>query len=74
MRILAARLHLDEEERRQVEGWLNEPPKNNAFDPALVPLEHRRLFLDEARKVVATDGEIHPDEAAMLKLLEDLAR
>jgi uncharacterized tellurite resistance protein B-like protein len=69
---LALRLGLSDQEMRQVERWLEKPPPPEEVDPALVPREHRRLFLDAVRDLVTADGVVDGPEAASLRLLEEL--
>jgi len=71
---LVARLHLDPEEARAVEGWLRVPPPPDQVDPTTVPHEHRRVFLEVVREMVDSDGEISPEERENLALLEQLTR
>lgn len=71
---LVARLKLDPEEKKQVEEWLAVPPEVDRIDPNEIPRAHRKLFLDTARALIASDGEVHPDEEETLKLLEQLTR
>ncbi|MFW6049573.1 MAG: TerB family tellurite resistance protein [Myxococcota bacterium] len=67
-------LELDPEERAQVEQWLQTPPRPEEVDPAEIPRSHRELFLRSARAMIASDGEVDPNEAENLELLEDLLR
>ena len=66
------RLGLDEDETRQVEGWLELPPRPEAVDPTQIPSEHRRLFVEAIEGVIASDGEIAPEERDNLDLLRTL--
>ena len=74
VRRLVERLHLDERERAQVSRWLDVPPRPEDVDPQDVPPEHRRLFLEAARQLVAQDGVISDIEAENFELLEQLLR
>jgi len=74
VRHLVARLHLDPEEKREVEQWLKRPPKPEEVDPNRIPRAHRELFLEAARQMIAADGEIDPAERENLELLEQLLR
>lgn len=67
-------LRLDPEEIGLVEGWLEVPPPPEEVDPARVPPERRKLFLEAAREVVEADGAAGPGERESLKLLERLLR
>jgi uncharacterized tellurite resistance protein B-like protein len=71
---LVKQLKLDDDEKRQVEGWLQLPPRPEEVDPARVPRAHRALFLDAVRAVVAADGTIAPEEDENLELFEALLR
>ena len=69
---LVDRLGLDETERLQVRAWLEVPPRPEAIDPTLIPIEHRQLFLRSIEGVIAADGEIAPEEQENLELLHQL--
>lgn len=71
---LVDKLGLDEAERKQVAAWLRVPPAPEDVDPAKVPREHRKLFLDAAREMIGADGEIAPDERENLELFEALLK
>ena len=71
---LVKQLKLDDEEKLQVEGWLQLPPRPEEVDPAQVPRAHRALFLDAVRAVIAADGKIAPEEDETLELFEALLR
>jgi len=65
--------HLElEDDRKQVEGWLKHPPAPEEVDPTDIPAEHRELFLDAVRRLVAADDRIDPKEAETLALFEQL--
>jgi uncharacterized tellurite resistance protein B-like protein len=61
-----------EADRKQIEGWLRHPPRPEEVDPTDVPREHRELFLDAVRRLVAADERIDPKEAETLALFEQL--
>ena len=63
---LMGRLELGEEERRQVEHWLVEPPSADSVDPALVPPEHRMRFVRAVESVIAVDGDVTEVEKQQL--------
>jgi hypothetical protein len=67
-------LRLDPAEKKQVEGWLESPPRPEEVDPTTVPLAHRRLFLDAVHAMVVADGMVTPEEADNLLLFEQLLR
>ena len=71
---LARRLDLDEDERRQVEGWLAKPPTPESVDPTLVPRKHRMRFIRAIESVIAIDGEISSLEREQLLLFAQLLR
>jgi hypothetical protein len=71
---LMTRLDLDDDERQQVERWLKVPPPPEEVDPSQVPREHRKLFLDTVRQLVASDRVLDPEERENLALFEQLLR
>ena len=74
IRKMVKTLSLDDAEAKEVEQYLKVPPRPEEVDPADVPTEHRKLFLDTARAVVLADGEVDPEERINLELLEELLR
>lgn len=66
------RLDLDDGDREQVAEWLQVPPRPDDVDPADIPREHRRLFLDAARAMILSDGNVEDIEAENLIILEQL--
>lgn len=72
VRKMVKALHLDEDEQAKVKGWLEVPPRPEEVDPAQIPREHRKLFLDAAREMIAVDGEIDPEEKETFSLFEQL--
>ena len=71
---LVERLELDEAEAAEVAKWLEVPPTADELDPAEIPTEHRQLFLDAARAMIMSDGEIDDVEAENLVILDQLLR
>jgi len=69
---LVKKLHLDADEAKQVERWLELPPRVEEVDPAMVPHAHRSIFLNAAREVIAADGTISEEERENFALLEQL--
>ncbi|MFO0686499.1 MAG: TerB family tellurite resistance protein [Sandaracinus sp.] len=69
---LVQRLGLDADEAKQVERWLELPPRAEEVDPAQVPHAHRSIFLNAAREIIAADGTISDEERENLALLEQL--
>lgn len=72
VRRMVTRLGLDASEAAQVDAWLQVPPRIDDVDPADIPLEHRKLFLDTIRELVLADGSVDEQEQASMSLLEDL--
>ncbi|MEM9691935.1 MAG: TerB family tellurite resistance protein [Myxococcota bacterium] len=71
---LMHRLDLDEDDKKQVREWMTLPPKPEEVDPAQVPAEHREIFLEAIRGVIAADKVVDPEERENLKLFEQLLR
>ena len=67
-------LDLDDDEREEVAQWLEVPPRADDLDPEDIPREHRQLFLDAARAMILSDGEIEDVEAENLVILDQLLR
>lgn len=68
------RLDLDETDQKQVQAWLQVPPPPEEVDPSQVPAEHRKLFLETVRGLVAADKVVDPEERENLALFEQLLR
>jgi hypothetical protein len=71
---LVDRLGLSEGERKEVAKWLEVPPRADDLDPADIPREHRQLFLDAARAMILSDGNVDDVEAENLVILDQLLR
>ncbi|MBW2453938.1 MAG: TerB family tellurite resistance protein [Deltaproteobacteria bacterium] len=71
---MMGKLELDDTERLQVAGWLEVPPPPEEVDPSAIPAEHRQLFLETMRAVIAADKVLDPDERENLALFEQLLR
>ena len=69
---MVRQLDLTPEEAGKVEEWLKVPPKPEDIDPNKVPHRHRELFLEAARQMISSDGEIAPEEAENYELLQQL--
>ena len=69
---LTQRLGLSDAEIRQVQAWLETPPPAEEVDPALVPPQHRRLFLEAIEQAVTSDGAVTPPESESLALFRQL--
>jgi len=67
-------LRLDAEERKQVDKWLEAPPRPEEIDPTTVPHAHRQLFVDAAKAIVVADGVVTRDEVEELKLFVALLK
>ncbi len=68
------RLELDEEDTAEVAQWLQVPPPADDLDPEDIPREHRKLFLDAAKAMVLSDGNVEDVEAENLLILDALLR
>jgi uncharacterized tellurite resistance protein B-like protein len=68
---LMRRFKLEEAERAQVDQWLQVAPAPSEVDPALVPREHRRAFIEATRAVIYADGRIDDDERTQFERLRE---
>ena len=59
-------------EIRQVKQWLAERPADEDVDPSTIPQEHREMFLEACRGVMAADGTVTDEEKAELEKMEKL--
>ena len=59
---LVERLELNEDDRDRVEAWLNLAPSPGDINPADVPVEHRRTFVEALRAVMYADSEVDDEE------------
>ena len=66
------RLEFDSDEREQVRRWLERPPPADAIDPTSIPRAHQEAFVEAIEGVIASDGEIAPEERESLALLREL--
>ena len=71
---MVIRLELDDEEQDQVAQWLEVPPRADDLDPGDIPKEHRQLFLDAAKAMIMSDGNVEDVEAENLIILDQLLR
>ena len=71
---LVKQLDLDADEKAEVEAMLQRPPRPEDVDPATVPLEHREIFLDAVYAVIASDGNIAPEEHESYELFQALLK
>ena len=60
------------DEERLVQEWLRSPPAD--VDPAQVPAQHRRLFVEAAREAIEANGRVSEPERETLELLDQLLR
>jgi len=72
VRKMMKELHLEPDEIKLVDGWLEVPPRAEEVDPASIPRAHRQMVLDAARRMIKVDGDIDPEEAESFALLEAL--
>jgi uncharacterized tellurite resistance protein B-like protein len=70
VRRLIDKLELDTEDRAEVEQWLHVAPAPSEVDPALIPAEHRRAFVETARAIIYADGSVDDEERAQLERLK----
>ncbi|MBW2391121.1 MAG: TerB family tellurite resistance protein [Deltaproteobacteria bacterium] len=71
---MVRRLELDREERHQVDHWLEVPPHPHEVDPTLIPLEHRKTFVESIVGLIESDGVVTEEERENLALFEHLLR
>src|SRR5262245_10773687 len=69
---MVRRLQLDEQDRKLGNDWLEVPPPPQEVDPTRVPVEHRQIFLETVRGLIAADKFVDPEELESLKLFEQL--
>ena len=67
-------LSLDQEERLEVRRWLEIPPEPEAVDPADIPPEHRKLFVQVMERMAYADEELSEEERESLDVLRQLLR
>ena len=67
---LMSKLHLDDDDRATVEGWLEVAPPPSATDAELVPIEHRRVFVEAVRALIYSDGEVDDEERERFEKLK----
>ncbi len=69
---LTQRLGLPASDVERVKAWLETPPPAEEVDPALVPAEYRRAFLEAIEQAIVADGVVSPPERESLTLLRQL--
>jgi uncharacterized tellurite resistance protein B-like protein len=67
---LIAQLGLTGPDALKVQGWLTTPPPMEAADPAKVPPELRKRFVEEAERVVVADGKLTKEELHAVQKLK----
>ena len=67
---LMNKMHLSDDDRATVEGWLEVAPPPNAIKPELVPPEHRRVFVEAVRALIYSDGEVDVEERERFEKLK----
>jgi len=69
---LIRRLDLDADERRQVDQWLERPPRIENLDPTAIPAAHRRDFVEAIEGLIAADGSVHEEEHETFEIFKQL--
>jgi uncharacterized tellurite resistance protein B-like protein len=67
---LIGKLQLSAEDRAEVEQYLHVAPAPETTNPALVPVEHRRLFVESVRALIYADGEVDVEERERFERLK----
>ena len=67
VRRIAGRFDLAPDDAKEVESWLLIPPAEP--DPASIPVEHRRAFVEAVRAMMFMDGKVDPSEEAQFESL-----
>ncbi len=68
---LVERLELEPSERAEVERWLSVAPSPQSVEPALIPAEHRRTFIETLRAVIYADGGVDEEERQRFEALKE---
>ncbi len=69
---LIRRLDLDADERRQVDLWLERPPRIENLDPTVIPAAHRRHFVEAIEGLIAADGAVQEEERDTFEVFKQL--
>lgn len=69
---MVRQLDLDDDERAQVEEWMERPPAPEDVDPTDIPPEHRQIFLNAALQMMGADGRVDSREVETFSLFEKL--
>ncbi len=67
---LMGKMELSAEDRAEVEQYLHVAPAPETTSPALVPAEHRKLFVDAVRALIYADGEVDVEERERFERLK----
>ena len=67
---LMERMQLSADDRAEVEGYLHVAPSPGSTNPKLVPVEHRRTFIDAVRALIYADGEVDAEERLRFEKLQ----
>lgn len=67
---LMTRLQLSPEDRMEVEGYLHVAPSPESTNPKLVPVAHRRVFIEAIRALIYSDGDVDVEERARFEKLQ----
>ena len=69
---LIRRLDLDVDERRQVDQWLERPPRIENLDPTVIPAAHRLDFVEAIEGLIAADGAVQEEERDTFEIFKQL--
>lgn len=61
-----------QQDKAQIERWLNRPPPSDEVDPTRIPRAHRELFLKAAKDTFKSDKHFDESEQEYFELLEQL--
>jgi uncharacterized tellurite resistance protein B-like protein len=69
---LVRRLEFGKDAEAEVLRFLHAPPEPEEVDPNLIQFEHREIFLDTMRTMIAADLDVSTEERECMQLLEQL--
>jgi uncharacterized tellurite resistance protein B-like protein len=69
VRRLVERLRVTGEDAEAVDEWLKVAPAPGSVDPAAIPPEHRRAFVEAVRAMIYADGKVDDEERAQFERL-----
>lgn len=69
---LIRRLGLDADEQRQVDQWLERPPRIEHLDPTAIPAAHRRDFVEAIEGLISADGSVQEEEHDTFEIFKQL--